>query len=380
MTESLGESTAFGAEELLRRYEQYLRFQIETLDLIAQHAPIDRTLETVCELVEHTLPGSSALVLATDDVYPIRMFSREPFAEPLVEAIITPVMAALERLDVVPGATDRLMVADPTADGISVWCIPIVGLGSIPLGALCVRRAWDAHPTERATILMQHASRLVQVAIEQHLAERRIIGMLTAERKQIAADLHDDPVQAVTAVSLILQRLAMEVPTAQAELLAQARTTVNGAIERMRRMLFELHPTALDEEGLTVSVEVYLEETFEPLGVKWQVVDAMEREPDAHLGALAYRLIHEALSNVVAHAGATSVQVELGTRDEGLVVRVVDDGVGFDYDAVPRNRPGHLGIHTAQDLARRASGSMEIESEPGTGCTVEIWLPYVLHH
>jgi signal transduction histidine kinase len=380
MTESLGESVAFGPEELLRRYEHYLRYQIETLDLIAQHAPIDRTLEKICELVEHTLPGTAALVLVTDDVYPMRMFSSAPFAEQLLEAIVAPVTAALDRLDVVPDDPQHLIVVDPTSPGYTVWCIPVVGLGSVPLGALCVRRDWDDHPTERATILMDHSSRLVQVAIEQHLAERRIIGMLTAERKQIAADLHDDPVQAVTAVSLVLQRLAMEVPSEQAELLGQARTTVNGAIERMRRMLFELHPTALDEEGLAVAVEVYLEETFEPSGVEWKVVDTMEREPDAHLASLAYRLIHEALSNVVAHAAATSVLVELGSRDGGLVVRVVDDGVGFDPEVIPHHRPGHLGIHTAHDLARRASGTMQIESAPGNGCSVEIWLPYVLHH
>ena len=380
MAEMLGESALLPAEEMLHRFEHYLRLQIDVLELIAQHAPIDRTLEVVCGLVEQTMPGTSALVLVTDDVYPMRMFSNEPFPEALVEVIVSKVTSALERLGLVPSDSERLIVTDPTAEGATVWCIPIVGLGSLSLGALCVRRDWGDEPTDRADTLVRHASRLVQVAIEQHLAERRIIGMLAAERKQIAEDLHDDPVQAVTAVSLVLQRLAMEVPTEQAELLGQARRTVNGAIDRMRRMLFELHPTALEEEGLAVAVEVYLEETFEVLGITWQVENRLDREPDVHVGALAYRLLHEVLSNVVAHAEASSVCVELGSRDLGLLVRITDDGVGFDPDELPRSRPGHLGIHTAQDLARRASGTLEIESAPGAGCTVEIWIPYVLHH
>ena len=380
MAETLGESASLAPEELLRRYERYLRLQIEVLELIAQHAPIDRTLETVCLLVEQTMPGASALVLATDDVYPMRMCSREPFPDPLVEVIVARVTGVLDRLEVVPSDSGRMIVEDPTREDATVWCIPIVGLGSLPLGALCVHREWGAEPTERAATLVRHASRLVQVAIEQHLAERRIVGMLAAERKQIAEELHDDPVQAVTAVSLVLQRLAMEVPTEQAELLEHASHLVSGAIDRMRRMLFELHPTALEEEGLAIAVESYLAETFEPLGIAWQVENTLDREPDVNLGALAYRLMHEVLSNVVAHAAASSVRVELGSRDLGLVMRILDDGVGFDPDEVPRSRPGHLGIHTAQDLARRASGILEIESAPGAGCTVEIWIPYVLHH
>lgn len=375
MTERFEPSQAGSPEELLRRYQAYVEEQTETLDLIADHAPLDRTLEGVCLVVERSLPRASAFVMTFDGDYPLRLFHDASLSQVVRDDLVPRVRGWLDRTSLVPVESRQVMLDDPTGGGEHVWCVAIVGLGARPLGALCIRRAWRGEMSARADALARHAGRLAQIAIEHHLAERQVIGLLAAERKQIAADLHDDPVQAVTAVSLILQRLAMDVPADQAELLGHARTTVNNAIERMRRMLFELHPTALDEDGLAVAVEVYLEETFEPLGVHWTIDAHLRVEPDAHTAALTYRLVHEALANVVAHADASNVHVELTSDDSGLTARVTDDGCGFDPDAVPRVRPGHLGIHTASDLAHRASGRLEIVSSPGTGCAVTVWLP-----
>ena len=355
--------------------ESPVRDQADTLDLIADHAPLDRTLGAVCAFVERHLPGACALVITSDADYPLRVFHQDAFSDPVVESLSLWVRAWLDRTPVPAVDGTPAVVDDPTDGGEPVWCLPIVGLGARPLGALCVRWHWSDEPSADDTSTVRQASRLAQIAIEHHLTERQVVGLLAAERKQIAADLHDDPVQAVTAVSLILQRLAMVVPAEQSELVGQARTAVDRAIERMRRMLFELHPSALEEEGLAVAVEVYLEETFDPLDLRWTIDAHLHDEPDVHVAALTYRLIHEALANVVAHAGASKVTVELTSDVDGLTARITDDGCGFDPDAVPPNRPGHLGLHAASDLARRASGGLDIDSAPGRGCTVTIWLP-----
>ncbi len=356
-------------------FEAYLKEQDAALTLIADHAPLDRIMNGVCLMVESALAGTRALVITMDEQYPFRVFHDEAFPGAMVEVVATFVQHASDRGTLIPADDHRMFVDDPEIDDAHVWCVPIIGLGSRPLGALCVHREWQGGPRARAEGVVGRAVRLAQIAIEHHLSERQVIGLLAAERKQIAADLHDDPVQAVTAVSLILQRLAMDVPAEQAELLGQARSTVNRAIERMRRMLFELHPTALEEDGLAVAVEVYLEETFEPLGISWEIDDALQTEPDLHVDALAYRLIHEALANVVAHAHAGKVMVSLAGDGDGVRATVTDDGCGFDPQKVSINRPGHLGIGVARNLAQRASGRLDIVSAPGDGCTVNIWIP-----
>lgn len=359
--------------------DAYASAQVATLDLIAEHAPLDRTLDCVCELVETILPGTQALVATADEQQQLNVYHGRAFPHRLVDALSALLRDWTERAPLPLNSDARVLVDDATEPGQSVWCLPITGIGDRLLGALCVRRLWLNQPNARATLMVEHASRLAQIAIEHHHAERQIIQLLAAERRQVAADLHDDPVQAVTAVSLMLQRLAMDVPADQADLLARARTTVDRAIERMRRMLFELHPVALDEEGLAVAVEVYLEETFEPLGLVWTLDDALTGEPDAYIATLTYRLVHEALANVVAHAEASQVRVSLASDDEALTAVIVDDGHGFDPSHVPSRRPGHLGLDAVRQLAQRASGSLAVESAPGAGCTVRIRLP-TAHH
>jgi len=86
-------------------------------------------------------------------------------------------------------------------------------------------------------------------------------------------------------------------------------------------------------------------------------------------------LIHEALSNVAAHADATKVSVSLSSIDGGISAVIVDDGDGFEPASIPQPRPGHLGISNVRYLAQRVGGRFDIESAPGFGCAVRIWIP-----
>jgi signal transduction histidine kinase len=350
----------------------YARAQLAVLDMIADGASIEPTLKAIGEAVEVALPSVAALVFMRDESLALRGFAN---GTPTVDLAKAHVHAELRRLDAEPMSHRKQASRTLIAASDSVWFVPVVDPATRPLGALCILRRSGGRPTEGETELIRSASTLTQIAIEHHLAEWRALELLAAERRRLARDVHDDPVQAMTVVSLHLQRMAIEATSDQREMLGQMRHTVDHAIDRMRRMLFELHPTMLDEEGLAVAVEVCLEETLDSLGVEWQIDVALHSEPDPHIAALAYRVIQQALVNVAAHAGATTVKVELGNRDDGMMIRIVDDGCGFDPKSVSRNRPGHLGLHTAYELARRASGTIEIRSAPGDGCTVELWLP-----
>jgi signal transduction histidine kinase len=195
------------------------------------------------------------------------------------------------------------------------------------------------------------------------------------ERRRIAADIHDDPIQVMSAVDLRLQALAEAgVPVAPEEMV-ELHETVLRSIDRLRSLLFELRPGALDREGLVIALRRYLEHTARETGWVVEVVDELAAEPTPELRATLYRMAQEAVTNARKHAAAGRVTVEVASVDQGVRVRVRDDGVGFDPKRVDEPRPGHIGISTMIERAELVGGWCRIASRPGEGTLVECWLP-----
>jgi signal transduction histidine kinase len=201
----------------------------------------------------------------------------------------------------------------------------------------------------------------------------RLEGAQEEERRRIASDIHDDPIQVMSAVDLRLQTLVLEPGSASVEELQTLHETVELAIARLRSMVFELRPVALDREGIAAALSQYLDHVAEQTG--WDVTfeDHLEEEPPAELRATLFRIAQEALMNARKHAGASVVHVSIANAASGVAVRVRDDGKGFD----PRDggEPGHLGLETSVERAELAGGWCRISTEPGAGTTVECWLP-----
>lgn len=199
--------------------------------------------------------------------------------------------------------------------------------------------------------------------------------VVAKERDRIAGELHDDSVQAMTAVSLQLQRLLGRVDDPDTRAIVEnARRTTDAAINRLRHMLFVLHPTSLEEDGLVLTLRSYLETYVKPVGLECKVLGDEDIEIPIGVAALGFRLTHEAATNAVRHSGGSSIEISVSCLPGWLKITVVDNGVGFDALSV-KTRPGHRGIGHCQDLARTALGSYEIK--PGTDCgaIVEITLP-----
>lgn len=204
---------------------------------------------------------------------------------------------------------------------------------------------------------------------------RRLQNAQEAERQRIAADIHDDPIQVMSAVDMRLQLLSEFPDTITTEALAGIEIEVRGAIERLRSMLFELRPSALDREGLVPALRLYLDRRAKTTGWEVQVVDRTTTLPDPDLAALLYRIAQEAIVNVAKHAEASRVRVELSSAGDGFTLRVLDDGSGFSPDLDGPPAPGHLGVSTMVERAELAGGWARITSGPGEGTTVECWLP-----
>jgi len=195
------------------------------------------------------------------------------------------------------------------------------------------------------------------------------------ERRRIAADIHDDPIQVMSAVDLRLQTLVASGGVIGARELQELHEIVARSIDRLRSLLFELRPGALDREGLVIALRQYLDHAARETGWTVRVVDELESEPAPELRATLYRMAQEAVTNARKHAAARSVTVEVATVDEGIRVRVRDDGAGFDPTRVNSPRPGHIGLSTMIERAELVGGWCRLASTLGQGTLVECWLP-----
>ena len=195
------------------------------------------------------------------------------------------------------------------------------------------------------------------------------------ERRRIAADIHDDPIQVMSAVDMRLQLLAQDVSQVTPEELRSIEHDMREAIERLRNLLFELRPTALERDGLAAALELYIDHTARTTGWSGEVRNVLEREPSPEIRVLLYRIAQEAIANARKHASAGHVAIELATAGEGVTMRVTDDGVGFETDVIGSPEPGHIGLPTIVERAELAGGWARVHSAPGRGTTVECWLP-----
>ncbi|HET7274837.1 MAG TPA: ATP-binding protein [Longimicrobiaceae bacterium] len=197
-----------------------------------------------------------------------------------------------------------------------------------------------------------------------------------AERLRLANELQEETAQSLSALLLQL-RIVQKTDDAPARnaALTVLREDVAAVTERIRRFARGLHAPALAELGLVPAVEGYSRTLAEETGLQISVsADDLRGALSAEGTIALFRIIQEALSNVVRHASATNVQVEL-RRAQGLVEVVVrDDGRGF---AVAETAEEHqnLGLFGMQERALYAGGSATIESEPGSGTVVRARIP-----
>jgi signal transduction histidine kinase len=165
------------------------------------------------------------------------------------------------------------------------------------------------------------------------------------------------------------------VDPAQRQSVDQLETTVQQAIGRLRHLLFELRPPALDREGLASALRLYLQAMREESGTQAVLTDRLVHEPPLDARVALYRVAQEALANVRKHAKARNVEVLLDERDRGVSVRIRDDGRGFAPHEAERHRPGHLGLTAMRERTQTMGGWLRLDSAPGSGTTVEFWMP-----
>ena len=221
------------------------------------------------------------------------------------------------------------------------------------------------------------------LADAEHLRRDVVAHLLRAadeERAWIATELHNDTIQAMTAALISIDRQVKAATDAGeqrlAEISALVRETLSDAVDRTRRLTFELHPQLLEAKGLDEAVARMAEDAARKSGFTCELRLQVSRYP-APLESLAYRVVRELVANVQQHAGARSISVSLVEQGGRLEGSVGDDGCGFDGRAAlahASERAG-FGLNAAAERVRLAGGRFEIESRRGAGTLVQFRIP-----
>jgi PAS domain S-box-containing protein len=211
-----------------------------------------------------------------------------------------------------------------------------------------------------------------QVRLENEL--RRQAGELAAgeERAHLARELHDSVTQALFSMTLVSRSVEMLLekdPTGAREQLSQLRELQREALAEMRALIFELRPGNLEQDGLVRALKTHASALQGRLGLPIVVEsDLVDRLP-LPAEEVLYRIAQEALHNVVKHAAAHRVRVDVRAEGAGVRLRVEDDGKGFDPARVP---DGHLGLAGMRARAERVGAEFSVDSTTGQGTTVEV--------
>ncbi len=212
---------------------------------------------------------------------------------------------------------------------------------------------------------------------------RRVVAAQEAERQRIARDLHDETGQALTAIGMGLRGLESRMarsPKRAAITLRELQTLTAESLKELQRLMTDLRPSHLDDLGLSAALRWYAGKTQERYPLKVKVENTgRERPLEDAVRIATFRIAQEALNNIIKHAEAREVNIDLNFEDQGMRLKVRDDGCGFDLERQRQiqssSRPS-LGLAGMQERAALLGGSVHIQSSPGRGTLVEAFIPY----
>jgi signal transduction histidine kinase len=314
-------------------------------------------------------------------------------------------VAALER-----GGVD-LILSDytlPAFDGMSALKIAQVKWPAIPLivvsGTLGEERAIDSLKNgatdyvlkDRLARLVPAVHRAMQEVKERvgrrqaeakrreygakiQVLSRRLVEVQETERRHLARELHDEIGQSLTVAQMHLQTL-LQSPGADARdpRLNESLTAVERVLEQVDDISLNLRPPLLDDLGLEPTLRWYTNRHAALAGLQAEVrVDSLEQRLDATIETQCFRIAQEALTNVVKHAKARAITVEVRLNDDQLHLSVRDDGIGFDVAGVREQalRGASLGVLGMEERATLAGGGLHYNAAPGQGTEVHAWFP-----
>jgi PAS domain S-box-containing protein len=260
----------------------------------------------------------------------------------------------------------------------------------VPIGLLCVFTHGELHYltsynlfllrglAEQSTQAIVNARLFKQVVAGQkrmRALSKKLVEIQEIERRALALELHDELGQLLSSTKMSLDLIPSLPETAAREQLKRAQSLLNDLVSRVRRMALHLRPSMLDDMGLVPAVnwlfKDYQAETGEPVVFK-QTLGELRFSPQVEI--TAYRIIQEALTNVIRHARNKQVYIHAWIDTQSLHLQIVDNGVGFDPQKVFTEHVSS-GLSGMRERVQQLGGELLIESSPGTGTVLTAHLP-----
>ena len=223
--------------------------------------------------------------------------------------------------------------------------------------------------------------KLAQDALQ--LFSRQLIEAQEDERRRIARELHDQIGQVLTAVKMNLHTVQQVSDSSETRSYVKDNIeAVDEALRLVRDLSVDLRPPVLDDLGLVTALHWYVDRYTQRTGLNVEVVVDLPEHNERfsrELETACFRIAQEALTNIVRHANATQILVQLEKEINVLVLTIKDNGVGFDLESLRKRAPraATLGLVSMQERAHAAGGTIEIDSEVSKGTEVRFRLPIV---
>lgn len=209
---------------------------------------------------------------------------------------------------------------------------------------------------------------------------KEIANALEEQRKKIARDIHDGPAQTMANVVLrleYLEKLLDKDKNLVKEEINDLKDLVRKCLSEIRDFIFDLRPMALDDLGLIPTVKRVLQNFQERYKISTNfLILGEEKRLEQTKEITLFRIIQEALNNVIKHSQAKEVKITLELDEKHAIVNVKDNGVGFDYESFFKKAfPDKLGLVSMRERAELLNGVFSIKSSPGNGCSITVRIP-----
>jgi signal transduction histidine kinase len=377
--------------ESATRWSRQLESLHEVVRSLVEETDLERLLELVCQRLRELIGARLTLIaLPSGDNLRIAAVDGEgDAADGLLEHRLNRVLSKSGKvLDRRQSVRVDSLLDDPEVDQdearrISARTglyVPLIARGrAIGIVAVHDKLGADARFSDADLRLTEifAARAAVAVDLSERVARdtvRRVIAAQELERRRLARELHDETGQALTSILLGLKTIrAAESPEAAEQAETELRNLIVQALQDVRSLAVELRPSSLDDFGLVPALE-RLAATFEERSdVRAKVESNLteERLP-TEVETVLFRLVQEALTNVIKHAGAQKVSIVLTPRENGVSAIVEDDGRGFSADQV---RDDALGLVGMRERLALLGGTLTVESTPESGTALVAFVP-----
>jgi PAS domain S-box-containing protein len=353
------------AEDELRRAYQRLSYHVENTPLAVIERDKDLNITRWSGQAEKIFGWSASEVLGKN------MYDRD---FPIVYRDDKEKVAEVD-YELTNGLIDRNLILNRnyTKDGKVIYCEWYNSVLRDEQGNVVTILSLTHDVTERKEAEEKLNTSYEQIrSLSEHLTNVREV-----ERKHIAREIHDELGQELTVLKMDVGSLVKKLPLTDdimRKRLASFSGLIDNIVQSVRRIASELRPSLLDDLGLTAAIAWHMEEFEKRSGIKSHFKEPKDEWilPDP-VKINLFRIVQEATTNIGRHSNATEVHVNLEHNDHSIVLRVFDNGVGFNAETICKGNT--LGILGMRERASIVGGKLEIKTAPGNGTEIFVSVP-----